>query len=266
MESEDKAKWHECGNPVCKELVRRTPGKIVASGHVFCSHHCSATVTNKLRQSRKLPRKKCANPKCTNLVEELDGVCCSRKCKGDYGFLMRGYTKTGIVKVIKNFFNQSGRIPLKREMDRFYRPARRLFGTWNQAVAAAGFDPIKTKFSKNWTARDGHMCNSLVERILDDWFSRRYIYHQVHVRYPWGGFMSADFKIGNFWVELFGLKGELEEYDLLRKKKLSLIKEHHLNFIGLESKDVLNSQRLDRKLAPVLCANIQANQLRLTVK
>jgi hypothetical protein len=63
-----------------------------------------------------------------------------------------------------------------------------------------------------------------VGKIVDDWLSSRNVKHQVHVKYPWLNGMSADFKVGEFWIELFGLSGQFAKYDELMNTKLKLIK------------------------------------------
>lgn len=192
----------------------------------------------------------CKNPECTNKIGLELSLYCSRKCK-DKAERLRDYSAE-VSLAINKFFVKHNRIPLKEEMMGIYYRSRKSFKTWNNAVFAAGFDPIKTRFAKNWTAQDGHTCNSLIEKILDDWLTRHHINHQSHVHYPWGGLMTADFKVNEYWIELFGLKGQFAKYDEYRHRKMSLIRKYHLKLISLTTKDVLNSVKLKTKLAPIL--------------
>ena len=60
--------------------------------------------------------------------------------------------------------------------------------------------------------------------------------------------MSADFKVGNYWIELFGLTGQLKTYDRLMKIKLEKVKKYHLQLISLYLSDLFPKNHLDRKL------------------
>lgn len=69
-------------------------------------------------------------------------------------------------------------------MKNFYRPARIAFGTWNKAVEAAGFKPNQLKFTHKYIANDKHVCDSLAEKIIDDWLFARKVKHQRSIYYP----------------------------------------------------------------------------------
>ncbi len=126
------------------------------------------------------------------------------------------YTEQILLTSIKEFYSQHQRIPLKREFVH-EKIARRHFGSWNNGVIAAGFLPNKVKFSKKYIAHDGHKCDSLSEKIIDDWLSSRKVVHEKAVRYPQTKF-TADFKVRDIYIEFFGLQGQLRRYDLLMKK------------------------------------------------
>ncbi|MEX2054773.1 MAG: hypothetical protein WD972_01200, partial [Candidatus Andersenbacteria bacterium] len=101
------------------------------------------------------------------------------------------YTKQNLLKRIRDFYKEQGRIPLKREFNNF-RLFSQHFGSWNKAIMAAGFEPNPEFFAKKEVARDGHVCDSFAEKIIDDWLSGHHITHQRNVRYP-GTKMTADF-------------------------------------------------------------------------
>jgi hypothetical protein len=145
---------------------------------------------------------------------------------------------------IKDFAKLNGRIPLKREF-RNYSAVRGSFGTWNKFVKAAGFEPNPVMFAKKHVANDGHICDSLSEKIIDDWLSRRKIEHEINVSYPGRLKLTADFKIKDYWIEFFGLKGELKRYDELRKKKLGLARRKKLNLIKIYPKDLFPKGNLN---------------------
>jgi small nuclear ribonucleoprotein (snRNP)-like protein len=60
--------------------------------------------------------------------------------------------------------------------------------------------------------------------------------------------MSADFKVGEYWIELFGLCGQLKDYDKLMKIKLQKVKENKLNLISLFLGDLFPNNHLEEKL------------------
>ncbi len=140
---------------------------------------------------------------------------------------------------------------MKNELPALCSRGRHGFGTWNQAIQAAGFIPNEVIFSKKFTANDGHICDSLSEKIIDDWLFARKITHEIHVKYPWDNGMSADFKVGEYWVEFFGLAGQLKRYDSLKKDKIALIKKYKLKKVHLYLSDIFPINKLDKKLKSI---------------
>lgn len=141
---------------------------------------------------------------------------------------------------------------MKAEATSIYYQVRLRFGTWNNAIKAAGFNPNPVRFAKHYYALDGHYCDSMSEKIVDDWLFTHHVPHLIHVSYPWNNGMSADFKVDDYWVELFGLAGELKVYDDLKAKKLDLIKQHKLKLITLIASDAFKPNMLDLKLSCLL--------------
>lgn len=144
---------------------------------------------------------------------------------------------------IKNFYVKNGRIPLKREY-RYYNAARLRFGTWNKAIEAAGLNPNPVLFSKKYLANDEHVCDSLAEKIIDDWFSARKIPHERNVSYPNCKY-TCDFKIGDTLVEFFGLSGELRSYDNYKKRKIQIARKNHIKLVSIYPQDLFPESRLD---------------------
>lgn len=204
----------------------------------FCSHRCRAIHYNHTR--RKLFPRPCRRTGCLNNVTSFDRktAYCSQLCAN----LDRSsqYTDQRILEDIRLFVLQHSRIPTKRDATYLYRATRTHFGTWNKAIEAAGYEPNPVMFAKHCMANDGHRCDSLAEKIVDDWLYTRKIRHRVHVRYPWGNGMKCDFLVGKIWIEIFGLAGEHAQYDNLKKQKLRLIKKYRLRLIKLSLEDVYN--------------------------
>lgn len=157
------------------------------------------------------------------------------------------YLREMLINEIITFVKKYKRIPLKREIPH-YSAIRRRFGTWNNAIIAAGFEPNPVMFAKKYIANDGHRCDSLAEKIIDDYLFRRKIQHEINVPYPGHKGFTADFKIGDKWVEFFGLAGELKRYDQLKRRKMRLIKKYHLNLISLYPKDLFPVGKLQNIL------------------
>lgn len=237
-----------CGKP-----IRRSKSRIESSGNAFCSSSCSIKYSNTHRvtkltlEKRKRLQSKpvCANSDCKKQIGLENKVYCSPECR----FLQENNnSKKHVISEIKKFFKKFRRVPIKYELPTLSSRARHCFGTWNKAIIASGFVPNKTIFSKRFVARDGHICDSLSEKILDDWLSARNIKHEVHIKYPWGNNMSADFKVGSYWIELFGLTGQLKRYDELMKIKLQKVSEYKLHLISIYLSDIFPINHLDKKL------------------
>lgn len=241
---------------VCKtcgvKFVRRK-SQIEPSRNLFCSHTCSARYTNQHRVTRLMVAKRirkntkpiCANLSCGKQIGIDNKQFCSPQCRYEaYKIQNAKY----VIKKIKDFVKKQGRIPIKHELSSLYSRARNAFGAWNGAIKAAGFEPNPIRFSKHFVANDGHPCDSLSEKIVDDWLHARKIPHEVKIKYPWNNGMTADFKIKDYWVELFGLTGQLRSYDRLMKIKLRKIKEYHLKLIDIYLSDLFPKNRLEEKL------------------
>ncbi len=230
----------ECGSSIVKSKTDFVRGKF----H-FCSHHCRAIYYNHKR--RTLFPRHCLRSGCPNFVTALDRnkKYCSQLC-ANRDRISR-YDASTILTGIREFVLKQGRIPIKSELTTLYRVARNYFGTWNNAVSAAGYMPNPVMFANKHIARDGHQCDSLAEKIVDDWLSARKIHHNIHVPYPWHNGMKCDFWVDGTWIEVFGLSGHNDKYDALKKKKLILVRQYKLKLISLSLKDVYRDG-LEQKL------------------
>ncbi len=159
-------------------------------------------------------------------------------------FLVK-YTREQIIQIFKEFKKRNGRIPTKKDFVGPYRAVLRIFGTWNQAIQEAGFLTNPVLFFKKHIANDGHKCDSLAEKIIDDWFSSRKIHHERNVKYGNTKFTS-DFRVNNTYIEYFGLHGQLKSYDLLMSKKKLLVRKLGLKLISLYPQDLFPKSNLDQ--------------------
>ncbi len=258
-QSHRKGKELICDNPSCNKRFYRTRRDLRKTVRSFCSQSCRAIVLNLERGIRG--QKKCINPKCNNQAPSYKKFC-SRQCYyncirtdkvSSAKFLSNKripkaiYAKR-VIKTIKGFVKTNKRLPFKCELNPLYRPARIAFGTWNKAIKAAGFTPNQLKFTHKYIANDKHTCDSLAEKIIDDWLFARKIAHQRSVYYPNQKKFKTDFKIGNYWLEFFGLEGQLKRYDELKEKKLKLIRKLKLKLINIYPIDLFPNNKLDKKL------------------
>lgn len=136
-------------------------------------------------------------------------------------------------------------------MTRFYLPARKFFGTWNNAVREAGFDPNPVLFANHHLANDGHKCDSLAEKIIDDFLNERQVMHERNAPYPLGNY-TVDFKIGSLYVEYFGLSGELKKYDILKRQKLRIVRQYKIKLIEVYPKDLYKKDGLEQLYQRIL--------------
>lgn len=229
-----------CARPGCGKLVMRQPSQIIKYGKAFCSRRCSAIVSN-LSKVKKMRV-------CPNCRGEFTGPnkYCSKQC---IPIRKTQYTKEKISNAIRLFVKNNFRIPLKREMWKYSHEARNLFGTWNNAIRIAGFDPNPVMFAKRHIAQDGHECDSFSEKIIDDWLFKRRIKHRRSVPYPGNNKFTCDFVIGRHWIEFFGLRGEHKTYDNHLKQKIKLAKKFNLKFVEIYPEDLISRRKLSGLLS-----------------
>jgi hypothetical protein len=227
-----------CENPKCKKVFVRRIYQI--SKHTYCSHSCAVTVNNKIHPRNPGEIKICAY--CGKEFKSREKYC-SRKCKDLGGTVSR----SELLSKIKKFVEKNNRIPYKWEIGH-YSAIRGRFGTWNKAIETAGFKPNPVMFARKYIAKDGDRCDSLAEKIIDDYLSKRNIKHIRNFPYPGNRGFTVDFKVGENWIEFFGLSGELKRYDELKKEKLKLAKGFGIKVVKLFPKDLFPIGKLEQKL------------------
>lgn len=173
----------------------------------------------------------------------------------------RIYSKEKLIEKIKEFVQQEGRIPTKKEFANNpsypdYVTYRDYFGTWNNAIRAAGYEPNGRWFaSRDLYAQDGHLCKSFSEIIIDDWLFKNDILHIREQPYPEGKY-RCDFVIGDIFVEFFGLVDTFSvspHYNEIIKKKKAICKKYKIPLIELYEKDLYNLDlSLGEKLKAVM--------------
>lgn len=129
-----------------------------------------------------------------------------------------------------------------------YGKSRDVFDTWNKAIEAAGYEANPVMFAKKHIAKDGHKCDSLTEKIIDDWLCSKEIPHERTVPYPEQSKMTCDFKVGQYFIEFFGLDGQHKDYSRLANKKRLLAKKYGLNLIEIIPRDIFPKNHLEQIL------------------
>jgi hypothetical protein len=237
-----------CGN--CGRKIWKKQCEV--SIHNYCSHSCAVIVNNKTHPRNPGVVKICAY--CGNNFKSREKYC-SAKCQN----LAKIIPASKLLSLIKDFVKGNDRIPYKYEIPH-YHAYRDRFGTWNKAIETAGFKPNPVMFAKKYIAKDGDKCDSMVEKIIDDYFSRRNIKHIRNFPYPGNEGFTVDFKVGNFWIEFFGLSGQLKKYDQLKRRKLKLARKNKLKLIEIYPKDIFPKSNLNNKLL-FLLDSIPPNQI-----
>jgi hypothetical protein len=169
----------------------------------------------------------------------------------------RIYTPEKLIQKIREFVERHGRIPTKNEFVNDpscpdYVTYRDYFGTWNNAIKAAGYEPNERWFSpRDLYAKDGHLCKSISEIIIDDWLFESNILHTREESYPKGRY-RCDFAVNNIFIEFFGLvnaSNVASNYAEIIKKKREICQQYKIPLIELYEKDLYNlDQTLGGKL------------------
>lgn len=242
----------ECGETVKVQpkLKNRYP-----DSNRFCSQHCGAVFNNRNRPPRSAEsrekvsqtllsksgnsRKPC--PQCgTPTLRKF----CGRAC---YVSSMTTYeTPESVLAYIRQQTVLLGSSPSSKMDSSANHAAIRHFGSWNKAVEAAGGVPnTQWMIRKRITCNDGHIAESLAERVLDDWLFSQGIEHSRGKPYPEGRF-TCDFYLPKYdaWVEYFGLAGEHSEYDAKIVLKTELAAKHVLRLVPVYPEDIFPEVRL----------------------
>ena len=232
-----KQKEFVCEYRKCKNKFKRSPKDI--SPHNFCSRSCAVTFRNEQKWGIKKTRRLLTDAEKREIwAKAIEKYWKSYQPK---------YNREDVILEIQSFVRRNGRIPVKKEVWRLYKPARKYFGTWNNAIEAAGFEPNPVMFAKHQIANDGHICDSVAEKIIDDYLFEKGISHERNVPYPEGEY-TADFKVGNKLIEYFGLAGEHKRYDELRKIKQRIVKSYNLSFAEIYPNNLYPTNKLEEIL------------------
>ncbi|MFH1894453.1 MAG: hypothetical protein ABH813_00920 [Patescibacteria group bacterium] len=236
----------------CGKSFLRQPSDL--SPHNYCSQSCAAIINNKNRPERGAKTIKCKN--CGIKFKKWisnNKKYCSLKCRKE----AECYTPKELLNIIKNTFKKLGRVPARREMLKGSDKAcLKFFGSWNNAVIAAGFEPNRSHSDRMYKriitkASDGHLCDSASEAIIDNWLLKNNIPHKRDSFYP-GTHYKADWEITlenqKIFVEYFGLANDSPRYDRAVGKKKNLCQKNNIPLIEIYSKDIFPRNFLESNL------------------
>lgn len=236
----NKQKELICENPACRNKFKRVPKQIYF--HNFCSRKCYATLVSLNNKLRSKPNF------CNSCGKKIIRAhkYCSPSCWGYANQISKEKLITNLIILYKKL----GRPPTKRESP-FSNSCFRHFGSWNKALIAAGLTPHRSLNQRMYKRRrcfasDGHICDSVSELLIDNWFYSQSITHQKEVSYPRGKF-TADWAIStDTLVEYFGLANDSRRYDQEIQKKRQICQEFNIKLIEIYSKDLFPKNLLDQ--------------------
>src|SRR3989344_1411710 len=228
-----------CGNPICSKLFIKF--KRMMSVNNYCLASCAAIVNNQRFPRKNIRRHYCAYAPCGKEFKGENKYCskiCAARGRGVYD-------QSYIINAITAKVDVLQRVPAKREIgDGIIQAAIRLFGSWSNAVRAAGYIPHRSDSEHMYRrvcamAQDGHRCDSISEAVIDDWLHTEGIAHVRNAAYPDKRHL-ADWAIndGRTFVEYFGLAGDSPRYDRAITLKKELCRAYGITLIGIYSRDL----------------------------
>jgi len=238
----------------------------------FCSQNCAASFNNKIRGKRseetkqKIKKSVLVFNRGNNYIENYEKICpvcsnkyvplrdsqkfCSKLCVHIYEFGRGFFTKEEIISLILEKSKELNETPTKKSCKKFLTSSINLFGTWNNAIKACGLKPnINLYPHTRLRSADGHMCDSLSERIVDNWLFSNGFIHDKNKNYPESR-KNCDFYVPlkDLWIEYFGLLGDNKIYDDGVEMKREMAKKFNLNLIEIVRDDIYPDIKLNEKL------------------
>lgn len=233
-----------CERPDCGNTFLRQPNDI--SPHNFCSRPCAATVNNK---KRGISFRQCARNECANVVKgELK--YCSAVCRKG---VRRRFTKEQLIKSLQRTSREIGRVPAKRDVEEICYACVYYFGSWNKAILAAGLKPDRSHSQRMYKramtkAKDGHLCDSVSEALIDNWLTDHKIDHSRDNPYP-TTHHKADWNVGGVFVEYFGLAKDSPRYDRAIRVKRNICRRNNIPLVEIYPEDIYPHILLAKKLS-----------------
>ena len=248
-----------CGNPNCNNRVSRVLNEFrrSKSGLIFCSQSCAAIVNNRKNPKRRPKFKTCI--RCSKQFRKSKGNLkfCSAKCQKE---ARQKYTSQHLIEIIKRTAQELKRTPARRELERINKACIKHFGSWNNAIIAAGLRSNRSHSQRmykcaNIKAQDGHLCDSISEALIDNWLTENDISHEKDVLYPKTNH-KTDWVIksgkDNIFVEYFGLANDSPRYDRTVREKRRLCRKYKIRLIEIYHWDLYPKRRFENKIKRAL--------------
>lgn len=123
--------------------------------------------------------------------------------------------------------------------------------SWTDWLAKAGLltNGFRTSRGVTVTAKDGHICRSLLERQIDDFFYDNGIEHEVEPHYPYDPEINitgyrADWKLSDgTFVEALGFPNDAA-YMAKADRKITLARKHQIRLVTVTHADTANLARI----------------------
>jgi len=123
---------------------------------------------------------------------------------------------------------------------------KEIFESWFKALHNAGIiETITTSRGVKCLSIDGHLCNSLAEKQIDDWLFAHGIIHEKEPLYPkhtiynFSGKRRGDWRVNDVYIEYFGLVGD-KQYEQKMIEKQMLTKDLKIDLIEIYLFDLKN--------------------------
>lgn len=258
-----------CGKDV---WVTKSVRDASQTGRFYCGHACAATLNNQGRVRSAESRGKTGKSIRQSLISKgitpleniriCDGcgesfvprrktnIFCSRSCDWLVTHGQIPATRDELVESITRMFAETGSAPSSKHPGnrRLAHAAQKHFGSWNAMMLELGIKPnTKHMIRRRIKCTDGHMADSLSERLLDDWMHSQGIVHERCKPYPNQKRMNCDFYLPQhgLWVEYAGLSGEFINYDKTLNTKKALAEKHGFSLVLIKPEHLFPTRNLD---------------------
>ena len=195
--------------------------------------------------------------KCLKLDSRLsDFKKCFKRRGLDSGSHVLIYTKECLLNLIKEFYRNHNRIPQYRDFNKnTLLPGgatyQRHFGSWNNAIKAAGFEPdINNGFGIKTIAKDGILYRSKSEAYFVDTFLYEKYDYEYEPEYDNSNkFYDFYIKELDLYIEL---DGECRPPEII-EEKIQINKQENKNLLVIRTKDIYNKKELKEFMLAAIC-------------
>jgi predicted DNA-binding protein YlxM (UPF0122 family) len=178
----------------------------------------------------------------------------------EYGILKRGLMESQFA-----YHGKEVEKPSEEELSRFYVQEEKslselgeLFevdpstvADWLEGIGVERREVIYG-YKEFLTCHDGDLVKSTYERRVDNWLYKMGIPHDYGKKLPGKTMCRCDFKVGDVYIEIWGLIGTEFYEEKMEEKKIPYYEKHGLNRIDLSPEDFDLKNSFTKKLEPLL--------------